>query len=502
MLLEQLAKYAQTQSQQLALQGQNLALSYAELHASIASTQKMLAPLAGTNTIALAVENSPTWVVLDLAAMANKNATVPLPTFFSATQIQHAVLDAGANILITDNAEHYQSLFADLIVLSSKFTLAGKSLTVFRLNVPSKTLPLGTVKITYTSGTTGKPKGVCLSAEAMLQVASSIHTTTQLNMQDQHLCVLPLATLLENVAGVYATLLAGATAHLLPCEQVGLTGSTLNIAQLHSALSQTCASTAIFTPEMLQALVTFCENGAGQLPYLRFLAVGGASVSPQLLQRAAKLGLPVFEGYGLSESASVVSLNSPQANKIGSVGKPLPHVQIKITDKNEVLVKGANLLAYTGEQALTSRQDFIDTGDIGYLDEDGYLLINGRKKNVFITSFGRNVSPEWVERELKNSPLIAQAALFGEAKPWNVAVIVPKQTNNALAIQNAIARINADLPDYARVRHFIIANAPFSAQNAQLTTNGKNRRDMILSCYQDKINALYATKVPIIGESA
>ena len=82
---------------------------------------------------------------------------------------------------------------------------------------------------------------------------------------------------------------------------------------------------------------------------------------------------------------------------------------------------------YTGEQALTLPDEFIDTGDIGYLDEDGFLFINGRKKNVFITSFGRNVSPEWVERELQMSPYIAQAALFGEARPWNVAIIVLRQ---------------------------------------------------------------------------
>lgn len=492
MFFEQLAQYARSQADHIAIQGQNNALSYGELHSSVLALQAKLANFANQSTIALAIENSPAWVVLDLAAMANANPTVPLPAFFSAAQMQHAMLDAGANILVTDNAEQYRALFADFIQVSSKFTLAGKSLTVFRLNVPSKTLPIGTAKITYTSGTTGNPKGVCLSAEAMLQVAGSIKTATQLNTQDQHLCVLPLATLLENVAGVYATLLAGATAHLLPCGQIGLTGSMLNITQLHSALSQTHASTAIFIPEMLQALVTFCENGAVALPHLRFLAVGGASVSPQLLKRAAKLGLPVFEGYGLSESASVVSLNTLQANKIGSAGKPLQHVQIKITDNNEVFVKGANLLGYTGEQALTSTYDYIDTGDIGYLDKDGYLFISGRKKNVFITSFGRNVSPEWVERELKNSPHIAQAALFGEARPWNVAVIVPRQAVSEAAIQSAIASINADLPDYARIHRYIFADAPFSAQNQQLTANGRNRRDMIWQQYQDKINALYA----------
>lgn len=501
MFFEQLAKHAQAQADHIALKGQDTTLSYAELSAAVLATQTELVSFASQATIALAIENSPAWVVIDLAAMANANPTVPLPAFFSAAQMQHAVQDAGASVLITDNPTHFSALFAGFIQASSQLTIAGKTITVFKLRVQSKTLPTNTVKITYTSGTTGHPKGVCLSAQAMLQVANSIRIATQLSEKDQHLCVLPLATLLENVAGVYAALLAGATVHLLPNEHVGLVGSKLDVSLLHAALSQNQISTAIFIPEMLQALVAACDNGADKLQHLRFLAVGGASVSPQLLQRALKLGLPIFEGYGLSESASVVSLNTPQGNKIGSTGKPLPHVEVKITDKNEVLVKGANLLGYTGEQALTSEQDYIDTGDIGYLDEEGYLFISGRKKNVFITSFGRNVSPEWVERELKNSPIIAQAALFGEAKPWNVAVIVPRQPASNLVTQTTIDSINADLPDYARIGRFIIADAPFSAQNQQLTTNGKNRRDMILKYYQDKINALYLSEAQTFGET-
>lgn len=492
MLFKQLAKYASTQAEHIAILGQNNALTYRELNTAVSGAQKTLKQFAGNATIALAIENSPAWVVIDLAAMANANPTVPLPAFFSAAQIQHAVLDAGVTALITDNPNYFSTLFADFILASQQLHITSKALTLFKLRVPDKILPANTAKITYTSGTTGNPKGVCLSTQAMMQVASSIRSVTQINPHDQHLCVLPLATLLENVAGVYAALLAGATVHLLPSEQVGLTGSSLNVLQLHHTLAQTRASTAIFIPEMLQALVFACENGAGNLPHLRFLAVGGASVSPQLLHRAIALGLPIYEGYGLSESASVVSLNSLHTNKIGSVGKPLPHVEIKITDENEILVKGANLLGYTGEQALTSNQDFIDTGDIGYFDKDGYLFINGRKKNVFITSYGRNVSPEWVERELKSTPHIAQAALFGEAKPWNVAVIVPSQNGSKSDIQNSINSINADLPDYARIHRFIIADAPFTAQNQQLTSNGKNRRDNILKAYQNKINALYA----------
>ena len=491
LLLDVITRHAGNQPDHQALIGLDCTVSYSELAPAIMTLQNKLATFLNQSTIAVAIDNHPAWLIVDLAATANKNPLVPLPAFFSNAQTQHAVLDAGATVLITDNPSHFKALFAEVISAESAQVVANKMLTLLTLVIPKKALPPDTAKITYTSGTTGNPKGVCLSLDAMLNVANSIRLATNLQANHQHLCVLPLATLLENVAGVYAALLAGASIHLWPSHQVGLAGSTLNIKQLHAALTTTHANTAIFIPEMLQALVQACETGAAKLPHLNFLAVGGASVSPQLLQRAAKLGLPVFEGYGLSESASVVSLNTTLACKIGSAGKPLPHIQIEITAQHEIFVKGSNLLGYTGEQALTLPDEFIDTGDIGYLDEDGFLFINGRKKNVFITSFGRNVSPEWVERELQMSPYIAQVALFGEARPWNVAIIVLRQAVSATQLEETLQTINANLPDYARIKRWIVADAPFSVENQQLTSNGRNRRDHIWQHYQHQINALY-----------
>lgn len=492
MLLVAVRQHAEQQPNHVALQSLQQTITYAELASEVIEVQAMLSRQTKQATIAVALENQPAWVVLDLATVANGNPLVPIPGFFSASQMRHAVSDAGATILITDNQSNLQSIFSDMIDATTTIEVAGKCLTLFTLTTAIKALPKLTAKITYTSGTTGNPKGACLNLDAMTKVAQAIQSATELTAEDQHLCVLPLATLLENVAGVYAALLAGATIHLWPSDQVGLMGSKLNVMQLHLALIYTQASTAIFIPEMLQALVQIAESGAAKLPGLRFLAVGGASVSPQLLSRAAAVGLPVFEGYGLTESASVVSLNTPLANKKGSAGKPLSHIQIKITAQHEILVKGANFLGYTNQQEKTDHNAYIDTGDIGYLDDEGYLFINGRKKNVFITSFGRNVSPEWVERELKVSPNIAQAAVFGEAKPWNVAVIVLRQPMDDSAINKTIQEVNAHLPDYASVARWIVAETPFTAANQQLTTNGKNRRDMIWQHYQDKINALYS----------
>jgi long-chain acyl-CoA synthetase len=189
----------------------------------------------------------------------------------------------------------------------------------------------------------------------------------------------------------------------------------------------------------------------------------------------------------------VVSLNTKSGNCIGSAGHPLPHVRLKFAEDGEILVGGATLLGYTGSTECPLTDGYWPTGDRGYLDEQGFLHISGRKKNIFITSFGRNVSPEWVERELTLYPAIAQAAVFGEARPWNVAVIVPRGNLPAVAdeIEQAIADANAQLPDYARVRRWIPASTPFTPRNGQMTPNGRLRRDAIRALYQFQIDSLY-----------
>ncbi len=490
MLIETLAKHASAKRMDIALQGNDIALTYADLNQTVAEIAQEFRQ-ENPRVIALGMDNHPAWVIIDLAAMASHISLVPLPLFFSDSQLLHAMLDAGATTLLTDQPERFSQILGDFITRKSTFTVAGKRLMQYDLQIPTKKLPPETAKITYTSGTTGAPKGVCLSTKAMLNVAQSVVLQANIHAGYRHVCILPLSTLLENVAGVYASLLVGATVHILPSEQVGLSGSSLNIKQLHSALAQTQANTAIFIPELLGALVSALEAGTAKLAHLRFLAVGGAHVSKSLLQRAAILNIPVFEGYGLSESASVVALNTEKDNKIGSVGKPLPHVAIQFSAENEILVKGANLLGYTGENNIETTEEFIKTGDIGYMDDDGFLFINGRKKNIFITSFGRNVSPEWVESALINSPEILQVCVFGEAKPWNIALIVTKPGATSLLVSREIEETNKQLPDYARITKWLLADAPFSVKNGQLTSNGRLKRDAISAAYQEKINNLY-----------
>lgn len=491
MLLNSIQQNAALFPHTIALKNDFIAINYADLSSQIAQLSAHLSRMMGNKTLALNVDNHPAWVVLDLAAIESHIPLVPLPSFFSNTQLLHAIQNAGAEAIITDNADYFRQLLGDLIINTHVLHVAHQTLTLFTLAIAPVALPAGTSKITYTSGTTGNPKGVCLSVSALVNVANSIKNTVGLNQSSQHCCVLPLSTLLENVAGVYAVLLAGGTIHILPSAQVGFSGSSLNSQKLYIALADCHATSVILIPELLKALIFKLESGAKKLSALRFIAVGGAHVSTQLLARAQSLGMPVFEGYGLSESASVIALNTSTANKIGSVGKPLAHIQIKFSADQEILVKGANFLAYTNQDLAFSTDEWLATGDIGYCDNEGFLYINGRKKHIFITSFGRNVSPEWVERELTSQPTIAQACLFGEAKPWNTAVIVAAADATFKQIRQAIFDVNQTLPDYAQVKEFVLADAPFSISNQQLTPNNRLKRDAIWHIYQHHINALY-----------
>lgn len=204
--------------------------------------------------------------------------------------------------------------------------------------------------------------------------------------------------------------------------------------------------------------------------------------------------MPVYEGYGLSECASVVAVNTPHANRPGSVGKPLPHARLSFAKDGEISVSGAVFAGYLGQAERPDKDGCWPTGDTGYLDADGYLYLTGRKKNMFITSFGRNVAPEWVERELTIQPPIAQAAVFGEARPWNAAVVVPRTLPGAdmnIAVAQAIASANKLLPDYARVAKWVIASEPFTPHNGLLTANGRLRRSEIQSRYKAQLNELY-----------
>ena len=476
---EVLQLHARHRGAQPALLGLGGPFTYQQLLDEVEQRQAWLSAQP-SGTFALALENGPEALFWDLAALFAARPIVILPAFFSSAQRRHCLAQSGAVLALADEA------FADDLHASG-FS-AGER---FWSRQPPAAVPLppGTAKITYTSGSTGAPKGVCLSADAMLRVARELEAASRPTAPGKYLAVLPLAVLLENL-GLYAALLAGASIALYPQAQLGFRGaSQVDFKQLLGTISLSGAESLILVPQLLLGLVTAIERGLMRVGPLRFVAVGGARVAPSLLARAEGVGLPVFEGYGLSECASVVCLNRPGAHRPGSVGRPLPHVQVRIAEDGEVQVAGSALLGYLGEPPFS--EPWLPTGDLGHFDSDGFLYLAGRKKHQYSTSFGRNVNPEWVEAELAQGGVIAQAFVHGEGLAHNLALIWPLDPQaDDHTLEQAIRQANAGLPDYARVHAWRRLPEPLSAAGQTLTANGRPRREQILRCYQSLLSDL------------
>jgi long-subunit acyl-CoA synthetase (AMP-forming)/pyrroloquinoline quinone (PQQ) biosynthesis protein C len=426
---------------------------YEDLPLAIDAMAEMIEAEAGpAGPVAIELGNGIDWVVADLALLSLGRACVPVPPFFTPAQRQDALRDAGVVASVTPKG-------------------------VVQLDHPAATLPDGTAKISYTSGSTGMPKGICLSADGMLATSLAVIERVGSDKAGLHLPMLPLAVLLENVAGLYATLIAGGTYVVQPLEDIGFARMfDPDAAAMLAAIERSGATSLILVPELLGRLLAACEQ-AGRVPStLQIVAVGGAHISPDLLARADGIGLPLVQGYGLTESGSVVAIEAPgDLAGRGSVGRPLSHVQVTIEDDGEIVVDGNGHLGLVGHPR---QQAPMRTGDIGRWDEQGRLIIDGRKSNLIVTGFGRNVSPEWIETMLKARSEIAQAMVYGDGEAALSALIVPSSLMADVA--PAIAAVNAALPDYARLSEWRCTK-PFLPVDGTLTANGRMRRCEILA---------------------
>ncbi|MBU6246221.1 MAG: AMP-binding protein [Xanthomonadaceae bacterium] len=488
-ILRRISEHAIARPRQTALQDEQIALTYDELVQEVALAVEAI----GGRRVALWMDNSCAWAVVDLALARQGCVAVPVPPFFSTGQVEHLFADARPDVVVTTLPDQVGALLGRRP--ARRLSIAGRLLSVFELPVDAApAVPHGTAKITYTSGTTGQPKGVCLSARAIGRVAQALGDAVQGHPGDRALSLLPLSTLLENIGGLYVALAAGGTACVPSLASCGFEGSSaVQAERFVAALNGYAPSATVLVPQLLKLLVESVAAGAPVPHSLRMLAVGGAPCAPHLIERAWQLGLPVHEGYGLSESASVVSLNPAGAHRAGSVGRVLPHVQVTIAGDGEILVAGNLFEGYLGSGAPPPSP--WPTGDLGRLDDDGYLYLTGRKKTAYATAFGRNVAPEWVESELIASGGILQAAVFGEGRPHNVALLVPHPAAMPTHLDAAVARANAALPDYARIAAWHVLDAPFTPANGLARPSGSLAREAIASHHAPLLEALYASQV-------
>lgn len=475
-LLEHISK---VESDAIAIESDGTSLTYSELVLKVDEAKTWLLE-EDAKSVALHARNSIDWVVVDLACQSLGILLTPIPLFFSTEQFNQILKSVKPDLILSDIK----------LPMALTFRCASLNLNGCRLNqLTLVTAPKGTTKVTYTSGSTGQPKGVCLSEENQWKVAESLVEVIGLE-QPRHLCLLPLPTLLENIAGIYAPLIAGGTI-IVPSDKArGFSGSKLVASEkLLQCISDNKPNTLILVPELLQVLVGACSKGWQPPASLKFVAVGGSKVAQKLIVQARSLGIPVCQGYGLSECASVVSLCTLDQDAT-QCGKVLPHLNVK-TVKSEIIVTGNTFLGYLEQpESWGSRE--VRTGDIGKV-VDNCLTIEGRTKNTLINSFGRNISPEWVESELLATGLFMQAIVIGDARPFCSALLVPISADlNLTELQAAINRVNSCLPDYAQVHEPIFLSSPMTMEQGLYTENMRPKRARILEYFESKIAQIYA----------
>jgi long-chain acyl-CoA synthetase len=237
---------------------------------------------------------------------------------------------------------------------------------------------------------------------------------------------------------------------------------------------------------------------------LRVANAGGAPLSRDIAEFFHSIDILVLEGYGLSEVTTAATVNRPGAFKFGTVGRPLPGVELHVAEDGEILIRSDTVFAgyYRDEEATRATLDdegFVHTGDVGYVDEDGFLVITDRKKDIIVTAGGKNVAPQNLENELKAHRPISQALVLGDRKPYIAALVtldgeaVDGMSPDAArsAVQEAVDAVNAERSRYEQIKRFAIAPREFSAEHDEVTPTLKLKRNVILDHFADEVAALY-----------
>ena len=266
--------------------------------------------------------------------------------------------------------------------------------------------------------------------------------------------------------------------------------------------------------------VVFSKIRQGVGGRIRRFSSGGAPLAPELAEFFWSVGLPVYQGYGLTETSPVVACNSPKANKIGTVGRPIEGVEVRIADDGEILVKGSCVMQGYYHKPDQTRQvlasdGWFSTGDIGRLDQDGYLIITDRKKELLKTAGGKFIAPALIENLLKTSAFISNAMVVGDRRKFVSVLIVPNFVTIEAAAQKEgrefstptqmvsdswvgelisreIERLTASLAQYEKPKRFALIERDFTYSNGELTYTLKMKRRVIEDRYQDVIARLYA----------
>ncbi len=534
--------------------------------------------------VAILSENRPEWAIVDYACLAARCADVPVYATLPAGQVEYILRDSGAVAVFVSTRQQRDKVAgvrADLPALRHVVAFdpgiegpgvigmeavlgAGRSALAKWPRWREEALgakPGDLATIIYTSGTTGEPKGVMLTHG---NIASNVDTCRPLltvNDRDECLSLLPLSHIFERMAGHYLMLSAGVV--ISYAESFDAVAANLlevrpticcAVPRLYEKVYARALETASAGPHLKKKIffwarrvgddwterrlankvvpfdLKFARAVADLLVFsrirkrvggrLRYFVSGGAPLAPEIGRFFYGAGMPILEGYGLTETSPVISVNTPEHLKIGTVGQPIPDVEVKIAEDGEILTRGPNVMTGYFNKPDATREalepdGWFHTGDIGVLDAEGFLKITDRKKDLIVTAGGKKIAPQPIEGLLKLNKFISNAVLLGDRRKFPIALLVPNfdrletwareaglrwETREELAglpevgVQLAAeARKNLrDLAQFEVPKRFLVLPRDFSIEGGELTPKLSVRRKVVENHYADRIEAAYA----------
>ncbi len=533
--------------------------------------------------IAIISENRPEWALVDYASLTARLIDVPIYPTLPSEQMIHPLRDSGARAAFVSSAAQLDKLLSirhelpalERIVVFDDFPLPSEVLPLAAVEAEGAAArhqfeweaeamvaqPDDVATIIYTSGTTGTPKGVMLSHD---NIASNVQASWQilsLGPTDSCLSFLPLSHIFERMVGHYAMLLAGVTVHYATSNdtvaaELGEVRPTLLAAvpRLYEKVYARILETMTRSNALRRGIFGWAREVGGRhldlrlagrpIPWtlglrsrladrlvfaklrermggrLRFCVSGGAPLNPDIARFFLGAGVTILEGYGLTETSPVIAVNAVDMIRPGTVGRPLPGVEVRIADDGEILTRGPHVMkGYYGRPEETAEvidaDGWLHTGDIGELDAEGCLRITDRKKDLIVTAGGKNIAPQPIEALLKINPFFLNAVMLGDRRRFPIMLLVPNPTaleawrahkglpdlpfEELLTLPQVVEKLEREargnlrgLAQFEMPKRFLVLTRDFSLEAGEITPKMSIRRGVVESHYQDQIEALYA----------
>ena len=522
------------------------------------------------------------WVACDMGIIGMGGITAPIYHSNTPEQVQYIVEHSEAKFIFLENQEQLDKMLKiwnrlpnvkKIIVFDSyvpkdipnvttlnKFIQTGVDDDSFEEHIEESD-PNDAISFIYTSGTTGNPKAGVISNSNVISSIEHLPEMLDISQNDLTVAYLPLAHIAERLLGHFLKLVYGnQTAFAESIEdmpnnvrQVGPSiffGTPRVFEKFYAKIATAISDATSFQKKIYHWAISigkeisisdgsnsFFLKSKGWLAKfliynkimdifggrIRYMISGAAPISPDIINFFKWMNITILEGYGMTETTGIISINLPHAVKIGSVGKPYPNTKIKIAEDGEICVMAPqNIKNYFNNKDATDRllesnnngNYWLRTGDVGYIDDDGYLFITDRKKDILITAGGKNVAPQYIENLLKTIPYVSQSMVYGDAKPYLTALItldddeitkfardrkilyqdlsdLSQKREVVQLINNEIQLLNEKLPSYETIKKFKILEEDFDQDKDELTPTFKVKRKVVIDNYKILLESMY-----------